>query len=118
MYDSHVTKGQSEAERLQARAERQRLKREYAGMFEDLTAFLYELDPMGLNFEINPDEYEPEVGTILPRVFEAESPADIVHVVREEFERWFGPRPRIENATYEDLAEGIFGIIERYRSER
>lgn len=101
---------------MQASVERQRLKREYVGMFEELAAYLYDQDPMGLNFGINPDEYEAEVGTILPRVLDAESPADIVDVVREEFERWFGPRLRIENATYDDLAEGIFVIVDRYRS--
>ncbi|MEA2489119.1 MAG: hypothetical protein QOH21_911 [Acidobacteriota bacterium] len=98
-----------------ARVEHQRLKREYPAMFEDLAAYLYDQDPMGLNYGINPDEYESEVGTILPRVFEAETAAEIVGVIREEFERWFGPRLPIENATYEDLAAGIFTIINRYR---
>lgn len=107
-----------EPDRVQASVERQRLKRDYAGMFDDLAAYLYEYDPMGLNYGINPDEYEPEVGTILPRVLDAQSAADVVVVVREEFERWFGPPLRIETATYEDLADGIFAIVERYRSRR
>ena len=105
----------NEPDRVQASVERQRLKREYAAIFEDLAAYLYEQDPMGLNYGINPDEYEAEVGTILPRVFEAESAAEIADVIREEFERWFGPRLAIENATYEELADGIFAIIHRYR---
>jgi len=54
-----VPRNSDEPDRVQASAERQRLKREYAGMFEDLTAYLYEQDPMALNFGINPDEYEP-----------------------------------------------------------
>lgn len=105
----------NEPDRVKASVERQRLKRDYAAMFEDLAAYLYEQDPMGLNYGVNPDEYEAEVGTILPRVFEAESPAEIVDLIREEFERWFGPRLRIESATYEELADGIFAIIDRYR---
>ncbi|HWW62733.1 MAG TPA: hypothetical protein VN181_15265 [Thermoanaerobaculia bacterium] len=84
-------------------------------MFDDFAAYLYEQDPMGLNYGINPDEYEAEVGTILPRVFEAESTGEIANVVREEFERWFGPGLRIEYATYEELADGILAMIERYR---
>jgi hypothetical protein len=98
---------------VQASVERQRLKREYTAIFGNLAAYLYDQDPMGLNYGINPDEYEPEVGTILPRVFEAETAAEIVSVIREEFERWFGPRLPIENATYEDLADGIFTILGR-----
>lgn len=99
-----------------ARVERQRLKRDYSAMFEDLAAYLYEQDPMELNYGVNPGEYEAEVATILPRVFDAESAVDLVPVIREEFERWFGMRLRIENATYEELARGMFAIIDRYRS--
>lgn len=98
--------------------DRRTLKQQYAGLFDDLAAFLFEQDPAGINYEINPDEYEPEVGTILPRVLGAESPADIIPILREEFERWFGSGNGIENATYDDLAEGIFTIIDRYRSSR
>lgn len=110
-----MPKNRCEPDRVLEAVERRRLKREYTGLFEELTAYLYEQDPMGLNFGINPDEYECEVGTILPRIFEAESPAEVDLIVREEFERWFGPRLRIENATYDDLAHGILRILDRYR---
>jgi hypothetical protein len=102
---------------LQA-AERRRLKVEYRDLFADLAALLFELDPMGINYEINPDEYEPEVGTILPRVFEADSMEEIASVIREEFDRWFGQGIRVERATYEDLAEGMLQILRRYRGSR
>lgn len=97
------------------RAERSRLKREYTALFEDLTAYLYREDPMRLNFEINPDEYEPEVGTIRTRILAAESAAEIAPVLREEFERWFGATG-IENATYDEVAAGMLVILRRYRS--
>jgi hypothetical protein len=98
-----------------AAVEHARLKREYGAMFADLASYFYESDPMGLNFGVNPDEYEPEVGTILPRILDAESPADIAPVLIEEFERWFGPHVNIERATYDELAEGVFEIVARYR---
>lgn len=100
-----------------ARIEEKRLKSVYAGLFEDLSAYLYEFDPMGINYEVNPDEYDTEVGTILPRILEVESAAEIVPILREEFWRWFGPTG-LETATYEELAEGILVILERYRSTR
>ena len=83
------------------REHRQRLKREYEGLFADLSAYLFEADPMGLNYEINPDEYDPEVGTILPRVLEMDTEEEIADVVREEFDRWFSG-PVIQRSTYED----------------
>jgi hypothetical protein len=98
-----------------ARAERKRLKREYSALFEDLSALLYRLDPMGINFEINPDEYEPEVGTILPRILTLETSAEIEPVIREEFDMWFGAGCAIEAATYEELATEILAVLSRYR---
>lgn len=49
-------------------AERQRLRSHYAELYEAALAILYLHDPLGINFEINFNEYEPEVGTILPRL--------------------------------------------------
>lgn len=99
-----------------ARAERKRLKLQYSALFEDLSALLYRLDPMRLNFEINPDEYDPEVGTILPRVLELETAGEIESVIREEFAAWFGRATGIENATYEELAAEFLTVLDRYRS--
>ncbi len=58
--------------------------------FELLSNILFTEDPMCINFEINTDEYEPEVGTILPRLRECRSAEDVRRVVYEEFVRWFG----------------------------
>jgi len=98
------------------RADRKRLKSEYSALFEDLSALLYQVDPARLNFGINPDEYEPEAGTILPRVMELETASEIESVIREELERWFGGGTRIETATYEELATELLVVLNRYRS--
>jgi hypothetical protein len=101
-----------EADRDLAAAERIHLKREYSAAFADISTYFYKVHPMGLNLSVNPDEYEPEVGTILPRILDAESAADIARVVRDEFERWFGPRLKIEPAVYDDLTEGVLGDLD------
>jgi hypothetical protein len=46
---------------------------------------------MGINFEVNTDEYEPEVGTIIPRLSSAQSAEDVQAIICEEFSRWFHP---------------------------
>src|SRR5690606_37305717 len=46
--------------------------------------------PCGVAFEENTDEYEAEVGTILPRLRSCASADDVQRVVHEEFCRWFG----------------------------
>ena len=40
------------------------------------------------------DEYDPEAGTILPRLGNATGVEDVERIVREELDRWFGPLPQ------------------------
>lgn len=72
------------------RAERQRIKAEYRELFDSTAELFFRHDPVGINFTINTDEYEPEVGTILPRLRTCRSESDVCRVVHEEFVRWFG----------------------------
>ena len=70
-------------------AERQRLKSEYRELFDEVAALLFRHDSVGINFEDNADEYEPEVETILPRLGGCHSADDVRRVVHQEFVRWF-----------------------------
>jgi hypothetical protein len=81
---------------------RRRLKTEYGELFDAAAVLLFRYDPIGISFENpNTDEYEPEVGTILPRLSDCHSQEDVLRVVHEEFVRWFeqdtaGPPERYE----------------------
>jgi hypothetical protein len=79
--------------------ERRRLKAEYGELFDSVAALLFRHDPAGINFEINPDEYETETGTILPRLRGCQSEDEVRRIIHEEFVRWFdaaiaGPEER------------------------
>jgi hypothetical protein len=82
--------------------ERRALKAEYGELFDAVAGLLFRADPIGIGFdELNPDEYHPEVGTILPRLKACKSAEDTLVVVYEEFVRWFdaptaGPRERYQ----------------------
>jgi len=94
--------------------ERKQLKAQYCGLFDDIAALLFRHDPIGINFESNTDEYEPEVGTILPRLQNCQSPDDVRQVVHEEFVRWFevdtaGPQER-----YEAIAQEIWELWQQF----
>jgi hypothetical protein len=66
------------------------LKVQYGQLYDELLAVFFQYDPMGINFEVNADEYSPEVRTILPRLRECHSEEDVRRVVQEEFNHWFG----------------------------
>ncbi len=86
------------------RAERQRLKTEYRELFEFTAALFFRHDPISINFESNTDEYEPEVGTVLPRLRACHSEADVCRVIHEEFVRWFGTDTAGAPEHYEPIA--------------
>jgi len=65
---------------------------------------------MGINFEINPDEYHPEVGTILPRLRSCQSANDVLRVTHEEFTRWFGADTAGPAGSYRQIASDIWRL--------
>jgi hypothetical protein len=70
--------------------EREALRTQYGTLFETVTAILFEADPQGINYKTNTDEYDPETGTILPRLSQAGTSHDVAVIVHEELARWFG----------------------------
>jgi len=90
--------------------ERAALRDRFGPLFDDVSAALFRDDPIGINFETNADEYEPEVGTILPRLESCESASDAVRVVHEEFERWFGADTAGPAERYESVAAEIWQL--------
>jgi hypothetical protein len=89
--------------------ERAELKRTYRDLFERFSEILFRHDPVGINLGDKADEYEPEVGTILPRMASAISANDVQRIAREELAWWFGgagiDESRLEGAAAELWAE-------------
>jgi hypothetical protein len=96
--------------------ERRRLKAEYRWLFNDVAAILFRHDPVGINFETNQDEYEPEVGTILPRLLTCHSAVDVRRVVCEEFARWFDAETASPEERFTAIAAESWGCWERFVS--
>ena len=91
-------------------AARDALKRQYGELFNSISLVLFEADPIGINFEINTDEYEPEVGTIIPRLSSAQSAEDVQAIIYEEFCHWFGPDAIWPRENYAAVSEKIWTL--------
>jgi hypothetical protein len=96
--------------------ERRRLNAEYGDLFASVAALLFRHDPVGINFEVNPDEYKPEVGTILARLHDCESARDVQYVLHEEFVRWFDAAIAGPEERYDCLAAEIWRLWQQYRN--
>ena len=95
-------------EQKEAPRARDVLKKRYGELFDRVATVLFEADPIGINFETNTDEYEPEVGTILPRLEDASSPLDVQRIVHEEFCRWFSAEDAGPIHRYQAIAASIW----------
>ena len=95
--------------------ERRQLKAQYGELFNAVSALLYREDPIGINFEVNPDEYDPEAGTILPRLCGCQAEEDVLCVVHEEFVRWFESNNAGPKEHYKEIAAEIWQLWQRHR---
>jgi hypothetical protein len=91
-------------------AENQRVRTEYGALFDDLAAVFFRHDPIGINFDDNTDEYEPEARTILPRLRTCRSSEDALTVVHEEFQRWFEPDTAGARERYSAIADEVWSL--------
>ena len=87
---------------------RQELKGAYKVACDRVSSILLTEDPMGIHFEQNPDEYEPEAGTIVPRLRECRSVDDVRRTVHEEFVVWFGEETAGPSEKYQTIARRIW----------
>jgi hypothetical protein len=100
------------------RKERKRLRELHVELFEAVSKILFEYDPIEINFETNTDEYEPEVGTILPRLRACKSEADARRAIHEEFVHWFGADIAGPEEKYADIASAVWETWVRLRGDR
>jgi hypothetical protein len=108
---------QATANARRSQAERDRLMAEYKELFEQVRRILTEADPIHIALEeVNPDEYEPEVGTILPRLKDARSSDDVRRILHEEFVRWFSPEDAGPENRYEQAAVEVWQAWQRHSS--
>ena len=96
----------------QVRRRRSELRREFKDLYREVTQILFEEDPIGINFKTNFDEYEPEAGTILPRLRNCRTVDDVRSVVHEEFVHWFGADTTGTADKYTSVANRIWAVIQ------
>lgn len=86
--------------------------RRYHALVAAVKAALDSADPIGLlEMGAPSDEYDPEVGSIVPRVAKATDAAEVHQIIHSEFGRWFGDDTAGPFATYEAPAREIWQAV-------
>ena len=94
--------------------ERRRLRAEYETLFDAVAALLFRHDPVGINFEGNTDEYEPEARAILTRLRHCNSSSDVQRMMHAEFVRFFDSSIAGAEEHYKEVASEIWGLWQQY----
>ena len=102
-------------DREEIRRRRSELRQQFKDLYEKVTGILFEEDPIRINYETNTDEYEPEVGTILPRLRGCATAEDVRTVVHTEFVRWFGADIAGPAEKYTSAAKRIWDVFQEQR---
>jgi hypothetical protein len=89
-------------------AGRQKLRDEYGDLLDHIAEILFRNDPIGINFDSNTDEYEPEASTILPKLRDCHSIEDTTTLVYDEFLHWFGPKSAGTREKYLAIADEVW----------
>ncbi len=88
-------------------------KKRYRHLRAVVSEAINRADPMGLlGFGSPADEYDPEVGTVLPRLGSASSSEDVAVILHEEFGRWFGADQAGGRERYDRAAREIWNALE------
>jgi len=93
---------------------RRRLRAEYGELFDSMAALLYRHDPIGINFEVNTDEYASEAETILPKLRSCRSADDVLQAVHAEFVRWFDFDTAGPPEHYKEIASEVWQLWQGY----
>jgi PAS domain-containing protein len=99
------------------RIERKAAKARYRRLFDSANQLFFEVDPIGINFEDNTDEYEAEVATVLPRLESATGEGDVRRIIREELDRWFSPEDGIDERI-DVLAARLWPVWLSWKADR
>lgn len=96
-------------------ADRRALKARFGDLYAELEAKLFALDPIGINYEDNTDEYDPEVRPILTDIGGCKSSDEILRLVHQVFVRMFDAQMAGARAKYGSIADWLWAERDRWR---
>jgi hypothetical protein len=84
---------------------------------DDVSAILFRHDPIGINFEVNTDEYDAEAESIVLRLVSApaiDSASTVRAIIHQEFVSWFDQQMAGPPERYEAIAREIWELLAAY----
>jgi hypothetical protein len=103
----------NDRERIQLH--RKQLREEFGGLLDEISAILFDVDPMNLSHGCPTDEYEPEAGAVLVQLQGCASVEDARKRIHQVFIRYFSVGMAGDEVRYQQAAERTWAAWQRYR---
>ena len=104
--------------KTKGKQDREKLKTENPQLFKAISDCLFKYDPIGINFKTNTNEYEPEVGTIMPQLADCTSEEEVLHMVYKEFCLWFGPDTAGKIEDFQQISMDIWRLWQQTNKDK
>jgi hypothetical protein len=86
-------------------------------LVDAVSQILFRADPIGINFETNADEYEPEAETIVIGLPNTHRLDDVKALTHETFVQWFGAQTAGPVDRYASMASEIWNLWRRRQGQ-
>ena len=94
----------------QLRRRRSELRRRYRTLYDELEKLFYKHDPIGISFE--PDEYDPEVELLLPRLSQVRTERELTNEIHAIFQHMFSPETAGPRKRYAPIARDTWELMQ------
>jgi len=96
------------------REARKQACRQYDKLRTDFSAIMFRHDPVGINYDVNPDEYDLEAERIVPQLRTLATEKELLYVVRNVVREMFGSI----SGTPEQYEAMTHDLWQRWQQER
>ncbi|MGQ0796639.1 MAG: hypothetical protein ACT4OI_02050 [Methanobacteriota archaeon] len=92
------------------------MRAKYGPIYDEILRILTGYDP--IDIADLPDEYEPEVDTILPRLDKAHSKLEVRRIIHEEFVTWFSVGLAGPETNFDEISAEVWTVWRRHGISR
>lgn len=89
-------------------------KDKYNLLINELQKIFNKCDPIGIYYEENNDEYDPEIQSILTKIKIGMDKSQLYELIYREFVYWFDKETVGEKKDYDSLTEEVYKILKKF----
>jgi hypothetical protein len=87
-----------------------KVRQQYPKLYNEVSAVMFKIDPIGINYQTNTDEYDFEAGAVIARLKDCATADDVATVLQEVFTESFDAQMAGDRSRYAGMAREIWAL--------